>query len=81
LIPCFSEWTRKENDETLTNSINQKHPAMGGGKKEQREREDLKSKPKDQNPKRVTKEHRSKSCSKAPTISRSIAGRERNEKE
>ncbi len=29
MLPCFTEWTRKENDETLANSINPKHPASG----------------------------------------------------
>lgn len=57
-----------------------KHPAKRGGR-EGTKREDPKSKPKDQNPKWVTKEHRNKSCSKAPTIiARSISERERNEK-
>jgi hypothetical protein len=51
-----------------------------GKRKEGTKREDPKSKSKDQNPKRVTKEHRNKSCPKAPTIARSISERKRNQK-
>jgi hypothetical protein len=38
LIPCFAEWTRKENDETLANSITQSTQQSGVEEKEQRER-------------------------------------------
>jgi len=54
-------------DETLINSIKQKHPTKGRNKKKRnKERAPKSNLEEEQNPKWVTKGQRNKSCSKAP---------------